>query len=189
MQSFKNHFLIATPSLSTGIFHESVVLVCEHDDQGAMGVIINQPSSHSLAEVLGSIEFEDQPETFIDLEKEPVLIGGPVGTERGFVLHSNTDAITYRSTLNVGDNFSVTGSRDILQDIALHQGPDSYLLALGYAGWSSGQLEQEIVENSWLIAEADEEIIFNTPNELKAKAIATKMGFDLAALSSCSGSA
>ena len=184
-QSLSNQLLIAMPQLSTGIFKSSVTYICEHNDEGAMGIIINRPSSLALADVL-----EDLGENAERLPSRPILVGGPVGMERGFVLHDT--AITgqqWRSTLQVTDDIALTGSRDILSALARGDGPENYLVALGYAGWDAGQLEDELSQNAWLTSPASADILFNTPFEQRAKVAARQLGIDLAALSAQSGNA
>jgi putative transcriptional regulator len=182
--SLKDHFLIAMPGLCTGIFANSVTYICEHNDQGAMGIVINQPLNLSLDDILEQLDINnpDHPHS------EPILAGGPVSVDRGFVLHDDTSH-NWGSSLRLNDNLCLTSSRDILDAIATNQGPGHSLVALGYAGWSAGQLEEELADNAWLTAPADSEIIFHTPIELRASRAAAKLGIDLALISSEAGHA
>ncbi len=147
-----------------------------------MGIIINQPASMSYNDLFQQLNLNDNYG-----DDSPLLIGGPVKKERGFVLHSTEKA--WNSTSTVSDDISITGSKDILQDIAKYEGPAQAIIALGYAGWDSGQLEQEILENSWLTVPADKAIIFDTPIEERWTAAAKPLGIDLNLLSSQAGHA
>jgi putative transcriptional regulator len=171
--SLKDHLLIATPALKEGFFAGSVTYLCEHTEQGAMGIVINLPLDVPLGEVLDNMELEG-PEDFADI---PVLAGGPVEIQHGFVLHSGAD--TWDSTLRVTDNLGLTTSKDILRAIAQSKGPTHYLVALGYAGWTAGQLEDELKENAWLAVPADLDLIFTVPFEQKLTAAADKLGLDI----------
>jgi len=179
-----SQFLIAMPNMEDMNFSQTVTYICEHTDEGAMGIVVNRPTELHLNDILEQLEITD-----IDLEAGEgyIYIGGPVQPERGFVLHcDNSD---WDSTLKVTTDLSVTTSRDILQSIAAGNGPESHLVALGYAGWASGQLEQEISANTWLNGPADSQIIFNTPPELRWKAAAKLLGVDLDLLSGDAGHA
>ncbi len=171
---FSNHFLIAMPALADPHFSATVTYVINHDSDGAMGVVINQPTEHSVADVLASLSLETPqgPAT-----EQPVMRGGPVETQRGIVLHR--DGVQYESSIQVDDNLTVTTSRDILEQLAKGEGPESFLLALGYAGWSSGQLEREITENAWLTCPADNRIVFETEPADRLAAAAQLLGVDL----------
>lgn len=179
-----SQFLIAMPSMEDMNFSQTVTYICEHTDEGAMGIVVNRPTELHLNDILEQLEITD-----IDLEagEGSIYIGGPVQPERGFVLHS--DNSNWDSTLKVTPDLSVTTSRDILQSIAAGNGPSSNLVALGYAGWASGQLEKEISANAWLNGPADSQIIFNTPPELRWKAAAKLLGVDLDLLSGDAGHA
>lgn len=180
--SLKNHFLIAMPSLGDSRFAKTVTYICEHNDGGAMGLVINQPASISHRELFSQLGLSG------DVENDsPLLLGGPVKKDRGFVLHSAEQ--TWNSTLKVSNEVSITGSKDILADIANGEGPRNALIALGYAGWDANQLEQEIAENSWLTVPADKHIIFDTPIEKRWHSSAKKLGIDLHLLSTQAGHA
>ena len=180
----RDHFLLAMPSLSEGIFSHSVTYICEHGESGAMGIVINQPLDIPIREILEQLEIGDiDPEA----SEAPIYIGGPVNGERGFVLHES--GTQWDSTLSVEDGISVTTSRDILESIAHGDGPDKTLIALGYAGWASGQLEQELADNAWLAVPADKAIIFDLPAEERWDAAAADLGVDLTLLTSDTGHA
>ena len=176
--NLKDHFLIAMPSISNGIFAHSITYICEHNEQGAMGIVINHPLDLSLDEIFQHLDIGDIHRP----HRERIFAGGPVHMDRGFVLHRSSDN-NWESTIRVSDQIALTTSQDILTAIAHDEGPSDSIVALGYAGWGEGQLELELAENAWLTAPADSDIIFNTPIELKAKAAAAKMGIDLALIS------
>ena len=180
--SLKNHFLIAMPSLTDSRFSKTVTYICEHNEGGAMGIVINQPASISYSELFSQLKLGENIAT-----DEPLLLGGPVKKERGFVLHSGEQS--WASTMPVSDDISITGSKDILEAIANNQGPKSALIALGYAGWSTNQLEQEIAENSWLTVPGNKQIIFDTPIEERWASSAKQLGIDLHLLSTQAGHA
>lgn len=169
-----NHFLIAMPSLQDPNFSRSVSYICEHSDQGAMGIIVNRPAELVLGEILEQLSIDAASQ---DIYRQPVYLGGPVQSERGFVLHN--DNSVWDSTLAVTEQISVTTSKDILEAIANDEGPDKSLMALGYAGWEGGQLERELSENSWLSGPAESAIIFSMPSEQRLSAAAKQLGVDL----------
>ena len=169
--SLAGHFLIAMPSLAEPPFSRGVAFICQHDEDGAVGLLVNQLSEYRLGDVLRQMKLDcDDPEVS-DL---PVLIGGPVQQERGFVLHREEGH--WESSYRINDHWSVTTSRDILIAMAAGTGPRQALMALGYAGWSAGQLEQELKDNSWLTVEASERIVFDTPLEERWSAAAGLVG-------------
>ena len=184
MTSLKDHFLIAMPSIGDGIFAHSITYICEHNEQGAMGIVINHPLDLSLDEIFEHLQIDNIQSPHHD----QILAGGPVHMDRGFVLHRSTDA-AWDSTIRVSDQIALTTSQDILTAIAHNEGPSDSIVALGYAGWSEGQLESELADNAWLTAPADSDIIFNTPVVQRAKAAAAKMGIDLALISPQAGHA
>jgi len=162
-----NHFLIAMPGLQDPLFVNSVVYLCEHSARGALGLVINKPSEIDLKALFEKV---DLPLSRSDLQKVPVFFGGPVQTERGFVLHEATFAEAdkpeqpvYASTMVIPGGLEMTTSRDVLEAISTGSGPRKLLISLGYAAWGEGQLESEIGENSWLTVEADTRLIFETP--------------------------
>jgi putative transcriptional regulator len=160
-----NHFLIAMPRLEDEVFGHSVVYMCEHSERGALGLVINKPSDIRLRNLFDKVELPlDRP----DLSEQPVFQGGPVQTERGFVLHEPigaTDESIYASTLTIPGGLEMTTSRDVLEALSSGAGPKKVFVSLGYASWGQGQLESEISENSWLTVEAKPELIFDTPVE------------------------
>jgi putative transcriptional regulator len=158
-----NHFLIAMPGLSDELFGRSVVFMCEHSERGALGLVINKPSDILLPRLFEKV---DLPMGRDDLLEHPVFQGGPVQTERGFVLHeavSGEGESVYASTLSIPGGLEMTTSKDVLEAMASGAGPRRVFVSLGYASWGQGQLESEITENSWLTVEADPNLIFDAP--------------------------
>jgi len=184
VDSLTGHFLIAMPSLNDGFFNQAVTYICEHDENGSFGIIINQQTGITLKQIAKEMALETE-NTFDD--KQPVFIGGPVDQGRGFILHR--PAGNWQSSLKVDGNIALTTSKDILQAIVKNEGPEDNIVALGYAGWAAGQLDSEIASNTWLSCPADEQIIFNTPVEDRWKAAAKLIGVDLSLLSSDAGHA
>lgn len=176
--SLTNHFLIAMPQLDDPNFFHSVTYICQHNDEGAMGIIINQPLNMRLEEILAHLEIDNQDQT---IGAQPVYFGGPVQQERGFILHR--PGRNWEGTLFVSDEIALTTSSDILKDIVQQHGPSQSLVALGYAGWGKGQLEQELAQNAWLSVPASPEIIFDTAVEKRWHAAASLLGIDLELLS------
>ena len=172
--SLQNHFLIAMPSLADPNFQQSVTYVCEHNEQGAMGIIINRPLEIQLGDVLQHMDIETDDPRVAD---QIVYLGGPVHTERGFVLHRPPGR--WEAMLEVSDSIGITTSQDILSAIALGEGPDRAVVALGYAGWGPGQLEKELLANAWLSGPADPGIIFDLPWEKRWEAAASLVGVDI----------
>ena len=172
--SFANQLLIALPTLDDPHFARSVTLICQHDPDGAMGVVVNRASDYTLGEVLRQMHIETEDQALLE---QRVLAGGPVHPERGFVLHDGERG--WDSTLGVAEGLSVTTSRDILEAIAHDEGPAHAMVALGCAGWGAGQLEQELAENSWLTAPADPGILFTLPLDQRWQAAAGQIGVDL----------
>jgi putative transcriptional regulator len=161
-----SHFLIAMPSLSDELFGRSVVFLCEHSERGALGLVINKPSDILLPRLFEKV---DLPLGRDDLGELPVFQGGPVQTERGFVLHEAVEGgegeSVYASTLSIPGGLEMTTSKDVLEAMASGAGPRKVFVTLGYSSWGEGQLESEITENSWLTVEADHSIIFDAPVE------------------------
>lgn len=177
--------LIAMPDLSGDTFSKSVVYMCAHSDEGAMGLIVNKPAPDiRFSHLLEQLEIETKP----GLRDIRVHIGGPVENARGFVLHTD-DYKSEGGTLDVHDRISMTATMDVLEDIAQGRGPDTSLLALGYAGWGPGQLEDEIANNAWLTCDPREEIIFGRANEHKWSAALKVLGIDPVLLSGAAGRA
>lgn len=150
--------LIAMPGMTDANFAGSVTLMCQHNDEGAIGITINRLSDYSLGEIFSQLQIDCSDQ---DLQKMPVLEGGPVAPDRGFVLHSPQPG--FESSIAVGPDIMVTTSRDVLAAIAEGKGPEKFVIALGYAGWGGGQLEGEMRENAWLNVMADGSIVFDTP--------------------------
>ena len=179
-----NHLLVALPSLHDPHFARSVTLVCQHDADGAMGVMVNRASEYTLGEVLAQMQIDSDD---VELLVSPVLNGGPVHPERGFVIHD--DGREWDSNLQVGENLYLTTSRDILEAMARGDGPRNALVTLGCAGWGSAQLECEIARNSWLTVPADAEVLFDAPLEQRWQLAASRIGVDLFRLTGYSGRA
>lgn len=184
MEKLTNQFLIAMPALQDPNFFHGVTYMCEHNDEGAMGIMINRPLDISLGEVLGQMSLHTDDER---ITQQPVFLGGPVQHERGFVIHLPHGE--WEATLKITDEIGVTSSRDILEAIADGSGPRASLVALGYAGWGPGQLERELAENAWLSVPADHRTMFETPYEKRWEAAAALSGVDLNRLSSDIGHA
>jgi putative transcriptional regulator len=162
-----NHFLIAMPGLRDPLFERSVVYLCEHSARGALGLLINKPCEIDLKGLFDKVEL---PLTRLDLTATPVFFGGPVQTERGFVLHEaifagadQPDHPVYASTMTIPGGLEMTTSRDVLEAISIGSGPRKVLISLGYSAWGQGQLESELGDNSWLTVQADVRLIFETP--------------------------
>jgi len=179
-----NQFLVAMPTLEDPNFRESVTFICEHNSKGALGIIINRPMNVVLDDILKQLSLSARDAA---TSATPVYNGGPVQPERGFVIHEPLG--NWESTLKVGESLGVTTSRDVLAALAQGSGPQRAFVALGYAGWSAGQLEEELKSNSWLSAPADTRIIFETPVEQRWQAAAKLIGVDLALLSGDAGHA
>ncbi len=173
--NFSHQFLIAMPGMADPHFAQSLTYLMHHDGDGAIGLVINRPSDISLKELLAEVQLQLlAPLRYPDAK---VLLGGPVAQHVGFVLHRQPG--TWTVSKDVGRDLFLTSSRDILQAISLGQGPDDYLVALGYAGWGPGQLEQEMASNTWLSCAADERILVQVPMEERWQAAAASMGIDL----------
>lgn len=183
-----NQFLIAMPGMADEMFAGSVVYLCEHTERGALGLVINKPTDINLKNLFERVDLSlDRP----DLAEAPVYFGGPVQTERGFVLHDHLehDAAAYNSTLSVPDGLDMTTSRDVLEALAQGQGPRRVLITLGYSGWGAGQLEDELSRNGWLTVAADPGIIFDTPVDQRYSRALSLLGIDRAMLSQEAGHA
>lgn len=171
--SLKGHFLIATPAIESGFFKQTVIYICEHGETGATGIIINKPLDLHLADIFEHLNI--QP--LLSHDEVPVMAGGPVKVDRGFVLHSPNKI--FDATLKVTSEVWLTTSKDVLAEIAAGSGPEKHLVALGSAGWSAGQLEQEIAENSWLTVVANEQVLFETTIKQKFEAAGNLLGIDI----------
>ena len=184
MRSLRDHFLIAMPAMADPNFNETVTYVCKHDEAGALGVIVNRPGDMSLAEMFAQLKLDLADGT---LGAAPVLRGGPVEPERGFVLHRSETP--FEATLAVGPEIKLTSSPDILAAIGNGYGPDPALVALGYAGWGRGQLEAELSSNTWLTVPANPAIIFETPFEQRWTAALGLPGVDIRRITHYAGHA
>ena len=180
--SLSNHFLIAMPALDDPNFHHTATYICEHDADGALGVVINRPLEMQLGEILQHMDIETSSE---EIASRPVYMGGPVQSDRGFVLHEPVGE--WEATLKVADSIGITSSSDILAAMARDEGPERAIVLLGYAGWGAGQLEQELAANAWLSGPASSEVVFNTPWEQRWLAAAALLGVDLTLLSAETG--
>jgi len=178
------HFLIAMPAMVDPHFAKSLTLVCEHNDQGALGLVVNRPTEMSLNVLLEQVSIESSTAAFNSV---PVHFGGPVQVDRGFVLH--TPIGDWQSTLAVGSEIGLTTSKDILQAVARGEGPGQILVTLGYAGWAPGQLEYELAQNAWLTVPAKREIIFDVAADERLSAAMGLLGVDFAKLSEVAGHA
>lgn len=181
---FTNHFLIAMPAMKDPNFEQTVTFICQHNDDGALGIVINRTIDLTVGDVFEQMNIANDGST---RSAEPVHYGGPVQTERGFILHEELGS--WDSTLKINEDTGLTTSRDILEALASNSGPDRALLALGYAGWGAGQLEREITENAWLNWPADNELIFATPVDQRWSSAARLLGVDLSLLSTDAGHA
>ena len=165
-----NHFLIAMPSMDDPYFARSLTYICDHNERGALGIVVNRPIELTLGGLFEQIGVELHDH---DMASQPVFFGGPVQSDRGFVLHQPLGE--WQSTLAMNDAFGLTTSKDILIAAGEGRGPDRILVTLGYAGWEAGQLESEIAQNAWLTVEADPAIIFDTAPELRYDAAMHQM--------------
>jgi len=182
VSSLEGQLLLAMPSLGDPNFNDSVVLICHHDADGCMGLIINRPRELMFSEVLDDLAIDMNEPGRNEASIRRVFEGGPVDDHRGFVLHDGWHI--YDSTMQVTEELHLTASRDILESLAAGDGPEHFLMILGYAGWQAGQLEQELADNDWLVAPASHHIIFSEPPEGRWDFGARCMGFDRNHLSS-----
>lgn len=173
-QRFDNHLLVALPSLHDPYFARSVTLICQHDHDGAMGIMVNRPSEYTLGDVFQQMGISCRDPALL---AEVVLAGGPVHPERGFVLHDGDRP--YDSSLAVTDGLYLTTSRDVLEAMAHGEGPRHALVALGCAGWGAGQLEQELADDSWLLVPSRTDVLFQLPLAQRWQAAAGSIGIDL----------
>jgi len=182
--SLVNQLLIAMPGMQDPNFSTTVTLICEHNADGALGIVINRPLNLKLSGLFEQLAVEDADPAAAN---NPVLAGGPVGTERGFVLHDK--ARKYENTLTVSDDIQLTLSRDVIDAMASGDGPEKTLVAIGYAGWEPGQLEAEILANSWLNVAATPELVFDTPFADRWDSAARLLGVDIASIAPDAGHA
>ena len=182
-----DHFLIAMPAMTDPYFNKSLVYIAEHNEHGALGIIVNRPLDMNLLGLLEKIEIKYEAAVASTLVNLPVFFGGPVQTDRGFVLHRPQGQ--WQSTLPVNAEIGLTSSRDILQSVAAFAKPADVLVSLGYSGWGYGQLEQELADNAWLTVPADPHILFEVPNEGKLPSAMEKLGIDFTHLAENAGHA
>ncbi len=182
-----NQFLIAMPGMADETFAGAVVYLCEHNDKGALGLVINKPIDIKLKNLFEKVELNLDRE---ELAEQPVYFGGPVQTERGFVLHEPLrDKAHYNSTLSIPGGLEMTTSKDVLEAMAEGSGPQKVLVTLGYSGWQAGQLEDELGRNGWLTVDADPAVIFDTPIEQRYDRALQLLGIDPRMLSQEAGHA
>ena len=179
-----DHFLIAMPNMVDPNFSRTLTYVCEHNDQGALGLVVNRPIDMTLSALLAQVSV---PHAAAELAKTPVHFGGPVQVDRGFVLHQPIGE--WQSTLAVNGRVGLTTSKDILVAVGSGEGPSKLLVTLGYAGWAPGQLENELSQNAWLTVPAAPEVIFDLPAEERLPAAMQLLGIDFASLSEQAGHA
>ncbi|MCY4420747.1 MAG: YqgE/AlgH family protein [Gammaproteobacteria bacterium] len=185
-ENLTKHLLVAMPALHDPNFSRSVTLICEHNQHGAMGIVVNQPIVLCVEELISYLDV-DMDEQLFSTQREPVYAGGPVHTNRGFVLHDSDRH--WKSTYTIDEDLKLTTSEDILLDIGRGTGPDNTIVALGYAGWGPGQLEQELADNAWLTVPYQAKIIFNTPAEKRWQSAASRLGIDVHLISNEAGHA
>ncbi|MDX2298812.1 MAG: YqgE/AlgH family protein [Xanthomonadaceae bacterium] len=173
LDSLVGVLLVAMPSMDDPRFARSVILVCQHGSDGAMGLVVNRLAEYHLRDVFEQMQITVKRPPLLE---QPVLQGGPVHSDRGFVLHDGERE--WDSSLRVGASLAVTTSRDVLEALARDEGPRHFLLALGYAGWGEGQLEAELAENAWLTVPADADLLFDVPLEQRWAAANSRLGFD-----------
>ncbi|WP_410013571.1 YqgE/AlgH family protein [Sodalis sp. C49] len=176
--NLQHHFLIAMPSLQDPMFKRAVIYICEHNDDGAMGLVINKPveqfTVESVLHKLKIMPAERDPAIRLD---KPVFAGGPLADDRGFILHTPCEG--FGSSIGISAETMITTSKDVLETLGTAQQPQDVLVALGYAGWDKGQLEQELLENAWLTIPADSDILFRTPIASRWRDAARKLGIDI----------
>ena len=179
------HFLIAMPGMADARFVRTLTYVCRHDEEGALGLIVNRPIDMNLGELFSQLGVAHEDDEVLD--GRSLYFGGPVETGRGFVLHQPIGQ--WQSTLPVGEQIALTTSRDILDAVAQGSGPDRLIVALGYAGWGAGQLEDEMAQNAWLTVPADSHVLFDLPADERLDAAVLLLGVDYASLSESAGHA
>jgi putative transcriptional regulator len=175
LSSLENHLLIAMPSMTDRFFERSVIYICEHNEEGAMGIVINLPSTMTFRELIS--QTDEKALINDDKSQKIVLCGGPVNQDRGFILHQTQSG--WESRIAVTSDIMITTSKDILSVLGNEAAPEKALIALGCAGWEAGQLEEELQENTWLMIEADQDLLFNTTIHSKWQAAVNKLGVDV----------
>ncbi len=186
--NLQHHFLIAMPGLEEPLFKRSVIYVCEHNDEGAMGLVINKlVDDFTVKNVLDKLEIDPTPrDPAINLDR-PVFSGGPLADDRGFILHTPCEG--FGSSIRISDQTMITTSKDVLETLGTPDQPKDVLVALGYAAWEQGQLEQELLNNSWLTIEANSDIIFRTPIAERWREAAKMIGIEVSQLATHAGHA
>ncbi len=179
-----HHFLIAMPNMADPYFSKTLTYICEHNDQGALGIVVNRPIDMTLQALFERLSLSMSDPA---LSEAPIYFGGPVQTDRGFVLHE--PAGNWQSTLRVGEAIGLTTSKDILEAVGRGEGPKRMLVTLGYAGWSPGQIEQELSQNAWLTVAAKDAILFDIPAEERLPQAMQLLGVDYAKLQDEAGHA
>ena len=178
-----NQFLIAMPNLADTNFSHTVSYLCQHNEEGALAIVINRPTGMNLGNILEQMGISSSSQ---EINNTPVFAGGPVQQERGFIIH-NTNSSTWDSSIPISDTTCLTSSRDILEAIAEGKGPDQFLVALGYAGWGYGQLEKEIINNAWLNTPYEANILYKTPIKQRWIEAANQIGIDINQLTAPAG--
>lgn len=176
--SLQNHFLISMPQLNDPNFQHTVTYICEHSDAGAMGLVINRPCTIDFTTLAAHLDITVTNPSLVDTT---IFSGGPVEPERGFILHT-TDQV-WSNTLPITEDLALSAAYEVVEDIARGKAPESFLISLGCAGWQAGQLEMEIADNTWLVCEADLNVLFNTPFDLRFTAATKVLGIDMNFLS------
>lgn len=179
-----HHFLIAMPNMADPNFSKTLTYICEHNERGALGLVVNRPLDMNLSRLLEQVSIPVKAEQCSAI---PIHFGGPVQTDRGFVLHEPVGQ--WQSTLSISSEIGLTTSKDILQAVARGQGPRQMLVTLGYAGWAPGQLEHELAQNAWLTVAARDDVIFDLPAEQRLTAAMEMLGVNYASLSENAGHA
>lgn len=182
---FSRQLLVAMPGMVGGSLADTVIYICEHNEEGALGIVINRPTDLTLGDLLQRIDLDLSLEIGVH-QDTPVFFGGPVQTDRGFVLHQPVG--DYSSSIRMGD-VALTTSRDVLQEVAAGGGPDQLLVTLGYAGWGEGQLEEEMAQGAWLHVEANVDILFTIPASERYQAALAQLGIDPIMLTGTAGHA
>jgi len=178
-----NQFLIAMPNLADAEFSHTVSYLCQHNAEGALAIVVNRPMDMTLGAIFDQMNISCLSE---QVKKTPIFAGGPVYVDRGFIIHSKTEG-SWDSSISVSDTTNLTSSRDILEAIAENKGPEKYLVALGYAGWRAGQLEQEIMSNAWLNSPYEENILYEVPISQRWMMAASQIGVDITQLTAPAG--
>lgn len=183
LKYLNNQFLIAMPNLADSNFSHTVSYLCQHNEEGALAIVINRPTGMNLGSIFEQMNINVSSQ---QSEQIPVFAGGPVQQERGFIIHSK-DSQVWDSSISTSETTSLTSSRDILEAIADGKGPEHYLIALGYAGWGAGQLEKEIINNAWLTTPCETNILYSTPVEQRWGSAANQIGIDINQLTAPAG--